>query len=136
MLHGQGEVRGQMKCWDGREVIVFKKRPGADRKLGATRSGPQAKSHNWRFWVKGANKEANEKVLRDGDVYATGDAQGGRWVRVPRRHERDALEDVPTAPCELRGTPSIAPRRTSRSGGRRSRAPRTIRADWRARAWT
>ena len=68
-LHGQ--VRsGVRECWEGREVIVFKKRPGPDRKLGATRSGPQAKSHNWRFWVKGANKEANEKVLRDLDVYA------------------------------------------------------------------
>ena len=68
-LHGEVKS-GVRECWEGREVIVFKKRPGADRKLGATRSGPQAKSHNWRFWVKVANKEANEKVLRDGDVYA------------------------------------------------------------------
>ena len=51
-LHGvvRSEVR---RCTEGREVIVFRKRPGPDRKLGATRSGPQqAPSHNWYIGVK------------------------------------------------------------------------------------
>jgi hypothetical protein len=107
-LHGQ--VRsGVRECWQGREVIVFKKRPGPDRKLGATRSGPQAKSHNWRFWVKGANKEANEKVLRDGDVYAQvtpkmgdgfvcrADTSGMLWKTFPpsMRSTGDPVDSTP-----------------------------------------
>ncbi|MGC1813831.1 MAG: hypothetical protein WA696_06805 [Solirubrobacterales bacterium] len=107
-LHGQ--VRsGVRECWQGREVIVFKKRPGPDRKLGATRSGPQAKSHNWRFWVKGANKEANEKVLRGGDVYAQvtpkmgdgfvcrADTSGMLWKTFPpsMRSTGDPVDSTP-----------------------------------------
>jgi hypothetical protein len=53
ILHGEVKSRFR-KCRVGRKVIVFKKRPGPDRKLGATRSGPQARSHNWLVHVKGA----------------------------------------------------------------------------------
>jgi hypothetical protein len=45
-----GEVESKVrKCRVGREVIVFKKRPGPDRKLGATRSG--ARRGHWRVYV-------------------------------------------------------------------------------------
>ncbi len=51
-LHG--EVNSKVrKCTEGREVILFRKRPGPDRKLGAITSGPQWESHNWRVSVKG-----------------------------------------------------------------------------------
>jgi hypothetical protein len=39
-LHGEVKSRGGWKCRVGREVIMFRKLPGPDRKLGATRSGP------------------------------------------------------------------------------------------------
>ena len=49
-----GEVNSKVrKCTAGREVILFSKRPGPDRKLGATTSGPQWESQNWRVGVKG-----------------------------------------------------------------------------------
>ena len=60
-----GEVRVR-ECWEGREVIVFKKRPGADRKLGDAEAVPRG-SHTTGGWVKGANKEANDGPT---DVYA------------------------------------------------------------------
>jgi hypothetical protein len=67
-LHGavKSEVR---RCWEGREVIVFRKRPGPDRKLGATRSGPQqAPSHNWKVVVKVGKEKPRTPEL--GRVYA------------------------------------------------------------------
>jgi hypothetical protein len=55
-LHG--EVRSNRKCRVGREVIVFRKRPGPDRKLGATRSGSERVGvHNWWVRVKGLKKQ-------------------------------------------------------------------------------
>jgi hypothetical protein len=39
-------------------VIVFRKRPGPDRKLGATRSGSERVGvHNWWVRVKGLKKQ-------------------------------------------------------------------------------
>ena len=66
-LHGEVKS-GVRECWQGREVIVFRKRPGPDRKLGATRSGPQARSHNWRVHVKVGKEKPRTPPL--GDAYA------------------------------------------------------------------
>jgi hypothetical protein len=66
-LHG--EVKSKVRqCWEGREVIVFRKRPGPDRKLGATRSGPAARSHNWSVNVKVGKEKPRTPQL--GRVYA------------------------------------------------------------------
>jgi hypothetical protein len=64
LLHG--EVKSKIRpCWEGREVILFKKRPGPDRKLGATRSGPQqAPSHNWYVGVKALVGKGNSLLGR------------------------------------------------------------------------
>jgi hypothetical protein len=45
-----GGVRSNRKCRVGRKVILFKKRPGPDRKLGADRTTVGAKAHNWFAW--------------------------------------------------------------------------------------
>jgi hypothetical protein len=45
-----GGVRSNRKCRVGREVILFKKRPGPDRKLGADRTTLGANAHNWFAW--------------------------------------------------------------------------------------
>ena len=37
ILHGRVRSEGGSKCRVGREVILFKKRPGPDRRLGAGR---------------------------------------------------------------------------------------------------
>ena len=64
-LHG--EVNSKVrKCTEGREVILFRKRPGPDRKLGATTSGPQWDAHNWRVHVKGLKTNSSPV----GRVYA------------------------------------------------------------------
>ncbi|HEY6652547.1 MAG TPA: hypothetical protein VI028_00325 [Solirubrobacterales bacterium] len=55
-LHGRVRSEGGSKCRVGREVILFRKRPGPDRKLGADRSGP---GHGPAFFwaVKVKNRE-------------------------------------------------------------------------------
>jgi hypothetical protein len=55
-LHGRVRSEGGWKCRVGREVILFRKRPGPDRKLGADRSGP---GHGLSFFweVKVKNRE-------------------------------------------------------------------------------
>jgi hypothetical protein len=57
-----GGVRSNRKCRVGREVIVFKKRPGPDRKLGADRTTLGASAYNWFAWRVVAPE--------DGHVYA------------------------------------------------------------------
>jgi hypothetical protein len=58
-LHGEVNSKGGRKCWVGREVIVFRKRPGPDRELGATRSVFRRLHgrHNWEVLVKGLEKQ-------------------------------------------------------------------------------
>jgi hypothetical protein len=52
-LHGEVKSRGGWKCRVGRKVILFKKRPGADRELGTDRSGPGGgRSFFWEVKVK------------------------------------------------------------------------------------
>ncbi len=56
-LHGRVRSEGGSKCRVGREVILFRKRPGPDRKLGATRSGPgHGEAFFWMVHVKGATR--------------------------------------------------------------------------------
>jgi hypothetical protein len=57
-----GGIRSNRKCRLGREVSVFRKRPGPDRKLGADRTTLGANAHNWIAWRVVAPK--------DGHVYA------------------------------------------------------------------
>jgi hypothetical protein len=57
-----GGVRSNRKCRLGREVILFRKRPGPDRKLGADRTTVGANAHNWFAWRVVAPE--------DGHVYA------------------------------------------------------------------
>jgi hypothetical protein len=53
ILHGRVRSEGGAKCRVGREVILFRKRPGPDRRLGATRSGPgHGPAFFWRVKVK------------------------------------------------------------------------------------
>ena len=54
ILHGRVRSEGGSKCRVGREVILFRKRPGPDRKLGADRSGP---GHGPAFFWEGARQE-------------------------------------------------------------------------------
>ena len=69
-----GEVRSKArKCQAGRLVILFRKRPGPDRKLGATRSFDldPLNRHRWHL-----------RAPKRGRVYAkVGIAQGGRGVQ-------------------------------------------------------
>ena len=53
ILHGRVRSEGGSKCRVGREVILFRKRPGPDRKLGADRSGPgHGPAFFWEVHVK------------------------------------------------------------------------------------
>ena len=47
VLGQAGDFRGQASAWTGRQVILFKQRPGADRKLGAARSEFRADDGRW-----------------------------------------------------------------------------------------
>jgi hypothetical protein len=59
VLHGRVRSEGGSKCRVGREVILFKKRPGPDRKLGADRSGPgHGPSMFWEVHVKNKDIKA------------------------------------------------------------------------------
>ena len=59
ILHGRVRSEGGSKCRVGREVILFKKRPGPDRKLGADRSGPgHGLSFFWEVHVKNKDIKA------------------------------------------------------------------------------
>jgi len=71
-LHGEVNSRGGRKCWVGREVILFRKRPGPDRMLGADRSVFRRRNgaHNWEVRVKGATHSSAvghvyAKVMRE-----------------------------------------------------------------------
>jgi hypothetical protein len=59
ILHGRVRSEGGSKCRVGREVILFKKRPGPDRKLGATRSTPRLgpKGYLGVWWLERQNAE-------------------------------------------------------------------------------
>ena len=85
-------------AWRGRRVILFKQQPGADRKLGADRSGSAG-------WITGRPR-ADAGACGDSVAKVTlkpakagrsrvcqGVAQGGRWVRVPRRPLADLRRD-------------------------------------------
>jgi hypothetical protein len=58
-LHGRVRSEGGSKCRVGREVILFRKRPGPDRKLGADRSGPgHGPAFFWEVHVKNKDIKA------------------------------------------------------------------------------
>jgi hypothetical protein len=73
---GYNPANAVTKCMDGRRMILFKRQPGADRKLGTARSQfrPDYGEGSW-----GAECPAGPSRV------CQGEAQGGRWVRVPRR---------------------------------------------------
>jgi hypothetical protein len=59
-----GEVNSEIReCEGGRRVVLFKLRPGADRKLGAARSESEPDSTPWGLWLPPGE-------LQRGDVYA------------------------------------------------------------------
>jgi hypothetical protein len=61
ILHGRVRSEGGSKCRVGREVILFKKRPGPDRRLGADRSGPgHGPAFFWEVHVK--NKDIKARL--------------------------------------------------------------------------
>jgi hypothetical protein len=59
ILHGRVRSEGGSKCRVGREVILFKKRPGPDRRLGADRSDPgHGPAFFWEVHVKNKDIKA------------------------------------------------------------------------------
>ena len=60
---------------EGRLVVLFKRRPGADRRLGTDRSKSGEEQGHWEV---GAQTSGRSRV-------GQGEAQGARSVRVPRR---------------------------------------------------
>jgi hypothetical protein len=59
ILHGRVRSEGGSKCRVGREVILFAKRPGPDRRLGADRSGPgHGPAFFWEVHVKNKDIKA------------------------------------------------------------------------------
>ena len=102
-LHG--EVNSKVrKCAEGREVILFRKRPGPDRKLGATTSGPQWESHNWRVRVKGLKKWSSPV----GRVYAKATPKVGDGFVCRAGHSRVAVD----CPCHPEKYSTDPPART------------------------
>jgi hypothetical protein len=72
LFHGHVTSGGGKKCEVGRQVTLFKQRPGADRKLGAVRSDrqaswgirvPQAKT-GWRVYTQVSPKVGDGFVCR------------------------------------------------------------------------
>jgi hypothetical protein len=80
LLHGG--VWSNRKCRVGREVIVFRKRPGPDRKLGADRSGPgHGPSMFWEVHVKNKDIKAPlyaEVTPKVGDGFVCLGARSGK----------------------------------------------------------
>jgi hypothetical protein len=68
ILHGRLRSEGGSKCRVEREVILFRKRPGPDRKLGATRSGSGAGHGPAFFWV--VHVKGGRRTTPVGRVYA------------------------------------------------------------------
>ena len=102
-LHG--EVNSKVrKCTEGREVILFRKRPGPDRKLGATTSGPQWESHNWRVSVKGL-KTSGSPV---GRVYAKATPKVGDGFKCSPGYSRVVVD----CPCHPEKKSTDPPART------------------------
>ena len=76
-FHGSVESKVR-KCMDGRRVVVFKKRPGADQKMGTARTHLENGVGQWGLHLHSGDSK------REDPIYAKVTPQGGPWVRVPR----------------------------------------------------
>ena len=86
-----GHVKsGARKCMKGRRVILFKKRPGADRKLGADRAHVQGGDGDWGLNAPAVNRayaKVNRKV-RDGYVCRADRSETISWYGTGPKMQR------------------------------------------------